>query len=892
MGTLKLNQLSVDWHPTGRPQKIRGEMPLPKAKSTEEAVAEFLRTNAAEIGLHVAPESLRVVHKTETPVRTILRYQQVIGEIPVHGSEVIVHTDHQSTVKQLDMGQVTDVRIAGDPNKKAISLEEAYNVAIKSLGEVSLRKTKPQVENVYFPTDEGLRIAYQVLIPTQNPMHDWRIFVDAQSGAILEKTDLIKEMPDGSGLVFDPNPVVIANDNTLRQPTATIAGGCGYAGSTLATIDAQRVTRTLKDLTFSAGVYSLDGPYAKIVNITAPASTIPTEATATNFTYSSSDERLGAVNLYYHIDTIQRYIQSLGITTANNRQTEADPVVTAAGFSAYYSPVDKSLHMGISRPCHPDKAQEGDAIVHEYGHAIQDNQVPGWGGTNPTTGRNETGAMGEGFGDTLACVFFASFGNQFQRETFEDWPYVENGTAGLRRVDGTKLYPTDWVGEVHSDGEIWSAALWNIYRAIGGDSMVLSDRQAARDALLKSVILSHPLLATTASMPDGAEAVMTTNAELDDFRGRHLMQMLNSFHNRGILRCDPAADLFMRDDPADPGTEPFAGSVFWESPDLWVRNADDNGTTHEEPKSGQDNYFYGRVTNRGTAAARAFVVTFNVKPWAGVEFLYPADFIPFISAAPGFNVAPGAFTIVKAKWPAAMVPGVGTHACLLGQVYMPTDVASSGVHVWDSNNLAQKNMTVIMADAGDTVTAHFQIGSLHQRIPNVYNVELIRPPQVRVSLLAANAFETRKLFNSISEWRPSRTAVVSPTATLKFKEHTRMELSAKGLSLPPVFLDFAPGSSVHQGAATPQGRSRMPFETKAHLVESAHGQVEIEFNHDKVSGFPVLLQPGAALKCALKIAVPKEAKAGENIKLQLLQRHADGKIAGGITIVVNVRHKK
>ena len=230
-----------------------------------------------------------------------------------------------------------------------------------------------------------------MLILTQNPMHDWRFFVDAKTGEILEQEDIIKTLPDGTGYVFDPNPVVTANDNTYRQPTATVAGACGYAGSTVATIDAQRATRTLKDLKLSGGVYSLDGVYAKIVDISTPASTIPTETNANNFKYSSSDERLGAVNLYYHIDTIQRYIQSLGITTANNRQTQAAPAVS--GFSAYYSPGDKSLHMGISRPCHPDKSQEGDAIIHEYGHAIQDNQVPGWGGINPTTLRDETGAM-------------------------------------------------------------------------------------------------------------------------------------------------------------------------------------------------------------------------------------------------------------------------------------------------------------------------------------------------------------------------------------------------------------------------------------------------------------------------------------------------------------------
>jgi len=863
VGTLNFDQLTVDRHPNGAPQRVRGEMPLPRAETTEAAISAFLQSNADD--LKIDPKSVALVHKAETPTRRIYRYQYLVHGVPVHNAYVIVQTDRQQSVKQVESGPATDAAraaaIAPAPQGELITPKAAYDKAMANLGNVTLRQTAPEPSKIYFPTDGGLKLSYLVLIPTQSPMHDWRFFVDARTGAILKKEDIIKSMPDGSGLVFDPNPVVTANNNALRQPTATIAGGCGYAGSTVATIDAQRVTRTLKDLTLSGGVHSLDGPYARVVNISAPTSSIPTEATATNFTYSSSDERLGAVNLYYHIDTIQRYIQGLGITTANNRKTDADPAVS--GFSAYYSSVDKSLHMGTSRPCHPDKSQEGDAIVHEYGHAIQDNQVPGWGATNPGTGRDETGAMGEGFGDTLACVFFANAGNQFQRETFEDWAYVENGASGLRRVDGTKVYPTDWAGEVHDDGEIWSSALWHIYRAIGGDSLTLATRQAARDALLKSVILSHHLLATDATMPDGAEAVMTTHAELDDYRGKYLVEMLNSFHDRGLLRCSASADLFMKDDTTDLGTEPFGGPVFWESPDLWVRNADDGGTSHQEPEFGQDNYFYARVKNRGTAAARAFVVTFNVKPWAGVQFVYPGDFAPFISAAVGFNLAPGASTIVKAKWPSAMIPVRGTHACLLGRVFTPVDTTPSGSHVWDKNNLAQKNMTVVDAIAGDSVKARFQIGTLHERVPDVYRIELVRPPSaaaIRVSLQATTSVETKKLLTSIDNYRPA----------------------------PRIAAAVVPASAVNLAAVAADAHPAA-LERSARLVESASRAAEIEFNPGQVSGFPVYLQPSSQLKCTLNIDVPRDAKPGDSLKFQVVQRMSNGKIAGGITIVVNVK---
>ena len=37
----------------------------------------------------------------------------------------------------------------------------------------------------------------------------------------------------------------------------------------------------------------------------------------------------------------------------------------------------------------------------------------------------------------------------------------------LRRVDSTKRYPRDIVNEVHADGEIWSACLWQIRDIVG-----------------------------------------------------------------------------------------------------------------------------------------------------------------------------------------------------------------------------------------------------------------------------------------------------------------------------------------------------------------------------------------------------------------------------------------
>ena len=153
--------------------------------------------------------------------------------------------------------------------------------------------------------------------------------------------------------------MVTANDNTLRDPNATVAA-CGYTGTAVAIIDAERVTRNLEDITLSSGNYKLEGSFVKVQNS-------PEESNANDFNYSSGDNDFEAVMCYYHVDTIQRYIQSLGITNAHNSQIEVEP--HAAVTYAYFSPTDKGLHFGHSGPCQPDRAEDADCILHEYGHA-------------------------------------------------------------------------------------------------------------------------------------------------------------------------------------------------------------------------------------------------------------------------------------------------------------------------------------------------------------------------------------------------------------------------------------------------------------------------------------------------------------------------------------------
>ncbi|HVM81027.1 MAG TPA: M36 family metallopeptidase [Stellaceae bacterium] len=877
-----------------RPIKVQGTFALTVGASLADSVKSFLAAHSADLSLPFGAAGLTLVKEVSAAGHRVLRYNHTIDGIRVFGAQLIVTVDTAQQVRNLEIYAGPTRVLLPPQDAKLLSAQQAFDAAAASLGGYSKRLDPPAPESIWFPTDQGVVRAFEVIIPTAGPAHDWQMVVDAQTGAILLKRDLIKEMASGTGLVFDPNPVVTANNNTYRDPAAT-AATCGFTGTTAATLDAQRVSRTLLDLTVSAGNYTLKGPWCEIHDFAAPAGPNPTEASG-NFNYGSTDSRFNAVMVYYHIDTFQRYLQSIGIANAHASPIRCDPLDDSI-ISAWFSPVDLGLHFSDSGNCRPDRATDADCIIHEYQHAIQNDLVPGWGGTNPVTHRDEADAMGEGAGDFVACVYFADRGGGYQREVFEDWvfglPPSGGPPTGLRRVDGTKIYPGSWVGEVHSDGEIWSAALWNIYRAIGGDvsgPSALSVHEAARRAMLKSLFESYPLLATTASMPDGAEALMRSNAALDEYRGQHLREMLQSFYDRGILAVDAAADLFIRDDPSDPGTTTYHSPTFYDSQDIWIRNADDGGTTHQQPITGRDNWFYARVRNRGSASARAFVVTFNVKLWLGTEFIYPGDFVPFISAVPSFNLAPGGDVVVKAKWPSTLVPPAHAHGCVLVSVFSPLEPIPVGAHVWEHGNLAQKNIVVQQAAAGDTVTVRFRFGSTLRPRAELAMLEL-NTASARLALLLAAHPSVLKEIVAAASLPPSRTAPNAVTPGIQLLDATRVAVAQPGRT-GPLVLHLAPGSAMALGAS-----SAAPFAVQlplpwssAQLVTDAAGVIiALSFAPARVVRLPVHLPARTDIEFELKVKIPSDARTGESEIVDVVQRNVAGTVVGGIRVMIVVR---
>jgi len=161
---------------------------------------------------------------------------------------------------------------------------------------------------------------------------------------------------------------------------------------------------------------------------------------------------------------------------------------------------------------------------------------------------------------------------------------------------------------------------------------------------------------------------------------------------RAFVVADARVDLWARDNASDDGQEPSAGLI-WQSPDVWVRNAADGGTAHQDPLNGVTNTVYLNLQNRGTLPATGVEATVYWHPPSlviGQSWWQPIDTVTLA------QLAPGASQVVSLSWPLDIPNLIGPyHTCLLGVMTANEDLAPV---VWDvraSNNLIQRNVDVI-----------------------------------------------------------------------------------------------------------------------------------------------------------------------------------------------------
>ena len=543
-----------------------------------------------------------------------LRFQQQLNNVPVYQSEIVVHFSPKNEITYTAnslKNNLQNISISSSITKdQALSVS---NIALNNNDNKQVASNNLYVMEI----DNQTKLVYRIVTNPSSGAASWETIIDAQTGAIIRTKDVAiydkpkKKTADHSqkstakptktasfvsatALVYNPDPL----------SKMLVAYGGQYVDGSDATntsLDNARESVTLPEVDLTAGVYKLKSSYVQINDFESPSKGLFTQAT-NNFSYNRNQDGFEAVNAFYHLDKSMRYInETLGITcrpSLNSGIFYYDPSGLSGADNSHYIPSTERIAFGEGGV---DDAEDADVILHEFGHGIHD-----W-----LTNGSASDYFGEGNGDYWAMSYSRSLNQWASSQAAIHYVFSWDGhnTFWSGRMDNTtKLYPTDLDGEVHDDGEIWCAALMQIFDVIG------------REKMDKAFLEGISMTTTSSNQQDAAIAVRQAAIDMN-YPCADIKVMTDKFTLRGYVM--PALPLTIN----CPGTQTVSAdpnNVYTIPSYLTLANAisaNCDATLTQSPTTGTvvtpGTYPVTMTATSGTTASCTFNLV--VTPYLGVN---------------------------------------------------------------------------------------------------------------------------------------------------------------------------------------------------------------------------------------------------------------------------------
>lgn len=566
------------------------------------------------------------------------------------------------------------------------------------------------------PVDEAIRpgthhLCWEIMFTQSVPGHEgmhWRAMVELRTGSVLYLRALTAS---ATACVYLTDPPTQAGDDV----------DCSDSNATL---NAYRTNVTLEGTKPpDSGTQSLSGDLVEVSDTDAPSVDPPTEDSPYAFCYDVKTQDFGAANAYHHSDFVFRLVEDMGFVLANYFDGTTLPVpVDHAGMSSVNAQAPgNATGTGLDRfrfgwACPSGEismAASQRVTLHEFGHALLWDHV---------------GSANFGFahsaGDALAAILNDP-GTQ-AGDRYNTFPWITGMNPSVsRRHDrdpaggwawGGSNYNTQYGGE-----QVLSTTLFRLYESLGGGrtSHLPTQEWASRYTSFLIIKGIGTLTSTTTDASVFATALMNADLTEANFEGQvggAVHKVIRwAFEKQGLYQpagtstpitgpgAPPDVDVYI-----DDGRSGEYGYLrnFWSSQDLWNRLSADGGSTHETPVTGQTNYLYVRVANRGTQTASGVTVrAFNCEPGTGLT--WPDDWAPMTTAQLSAPDIPAGGSVVVG--PFEWTPEVVGHECLLALADATGDPANDATingsvphsrFVPFDNNIGQRNVAPVPGGGG------------------------------------------------------------------------------------------------------------------------------------------------------------------------------------------------
>jgi Zn-dependent metalloprotease len=473
----------------------------PQSDMPDNVARGFLKSRASLFALTEAGVAgLKMDREDKDEGTTFLDYTQTVSGIKVFEGDVRVAVGRAGEVLSVREGfLVNGQKVGATP-----ALSESEGIArafghmgrtvIPSFAETRARTMKADSSEFANPLDSNLenvlselnvvrvgdaaRLAWHVTAEV-GPEEWYDVTVDANTGELLTRYNLY--VFEAQGTVYTEDPDAGARALVSFVGDTTINTAAGWMGTSTVTtgnnVEAYLDTNAdnAPDANNTTGL-SNGHALAPDQNFTFPFSTAVDPRT---------QQAAVVTNLFYYNNIMHDFSYGLGFTeSAGNFQTNNfgrggtgnDSVRAEAQDGSgtnnanFATPPDGQrprMQQYLFTAPNPDRdsSVDSDVVFHEYGHGIS-NRLIGNGST--ALGGTQSGAMGEGWSDYWATTL--------NNDGVMGEYVTQNTTRGIRRAAYT--VPAAAVHdsyadvctpscEVHNDGEVWAAALWDLRTQLG-----------------------------------------------------------------------------------------------------------------------------------------------------------------------------------------------------------------------------------------------------------------------------------------------------------------------------------------------------------------------------------------------------------------------------------------
>ena len=486
---------------TGKPLALYNLRERARSTDPETAARLFLKDRREMLGFADANLSDLVLRNSRTSLAgTTLRFTQWYQGVQIYNTETVLNISPDGYITFVLIGYKQIPQ--GFSVSTAVSGESARNTV---LGRIGLQGNLDfdQTRLVIYQFHNTTRLAWNIRLAGQEPYGDWESLVDAQTGEVFKcqdvscyhhahrrsvksdstqiavgnvalptqtpRADRVGNAEDNDPTPYLPLPAVVNGSGNTFDADPLSSAGVAYGGAYVdgsdanaAVLTAQLQNKVLPDITFNAGVHSLVGPYAQILDFEAPAKGLFTQASSA-FTFDRNADGFEAVNTYWFLDQSLRYINTtLGISLMPFQYAGGirfDPSGLSGADNSHYIGSTGRIAFGEGGV---DDAEDSDVILHELGHGLHDWATSG--------SLSQVNGLSEGCGDYWAQSYSRSKNQWTILQPAYHYVFSWDGHNpfwGGRTTNYGALYPGGLVGQIHTDGQIWATCLMKIYNAIG-----------------------------------------------------------------------------------------------------------------------------------------------------------------------------------------------------------------------------------------------------------------------------------------------------------------------------------------------------------------------------------------------------------------------------------------